>query len=284
MASINPSLVRASMRINDKSGNVWGTGFCFVYPSDYSDIENSEWESWYVTCAHVIDAIEENDTSTYIEINKEDQGRERFKYSIKHYWMRHKGWIDRCSHLGPIADRLYTSDDAVVDVAVARGLTSGTYEGFDKLDWWGFPPKVHLFKSDLMILSEGDEVFVIGFPIGFEEDLKNWPVVRQGVLAQIQPYLQGGAGIFLIDGSVFNGNSGGPVVTKPQSVSIEGTHKFRKNALIGMVSGYRDNSYIGIGENADLGVVIPLDTIRDTIEMARSNQRFIKPKFRDLSK
>ena len=112
-------------------------------------------------------------------------------------------------------------------------------------------------------------MFVVGFPVGFYKDVKNWPVVRQGVLAQIQPYLRGAARTFLIDGSVFGGNSGGPVITKPQPMSIKGTQQFTKNALIGMVSGCRLNPVSG--ENADLGIVIPLDTINDTIEMALSD-------------
>ena len=229
MASINPAFVRAAILIKNYSEEVWGTGFCFAYISDYSDIENAKCEYWFVTCAHVIDAIEEHqapnrhiDRATYININQEEgPHRYGFEYSIpsgvpivhEQYWIRHKEWIDRCSRLGPISKRPYTPDDAVVDIAVARGLDFNTYKK-GELDWWGFPPKTHLFKSDLMILSEGDEVFIIGFPTGFEKDNKNWPVVRQGVLAQIQPYLQGKAGIFLIDGSVFGGNSGGPVVTK----------------------------------------------------------------------
>ena len=117
--------------------------------------------------------------------------------------------------------------------------------------------------------SEGDEVFIVGFPCGFYEDVKNYPTVRQGVLAQIQPYLKGTAQTFLIDGSVFGGHSGGPVITKPQATSIKGTHQFTKNALVGMVTGTQLDP--ATEENADLGIVVPLDTINDTIEMAFSD-------------
>ena len=118
-------------------------------------------------------------------------------------------------------------------------------------------------------LNEGDDLFIIGFPTGFYGDLKNWPTVRHGVLAQIQPYLRGKARTFLVDGSVFGGNSGGPVVTKLQATSIRGTQQFNRNALIGMVSGCQLDP--DSGENADLGIVVPLDTINDTIEMALSD-------------
>ena len=107
-----------------------------------------------------------------------------------------------------------------------------------------------------------DELLVLGFPVGFYEGVKNWPTVRHGLVAQIQPYLTGTARTFLIDGSVFGGNSGGPVVT-------DTTTQRPTNSLIGMVSGCRlDPSN---GQNADLGVVVPLDTINETIEMAFSD-------------
>ena len=110
-------------------------------------------------------------------------------------------------------------------------------------------------------VSEGDGLFMLGFPVGFYEDAKNWPTVRHCVVAQLQPYLVGRARTFLIDGSVFGGNSGGPVVASP-------THRLALYSLIGMVSGHhRDLS----GQNADLGVVVPLDTINETIEVALSD-------------
>ena len=115
-------------------------------------------------------------------------------------------------------------------------------------------------------LNEGDAVFILGFPVGFYADVKNWPVVRQGVLAQIQPYLEGSARTFLIDGSVFGGNSGGPVVTVPQALAITGTQQFKSTALLGMVSGCQLNA--AVGENADLGIVVPLDTINEAVESA----------------
>ena len=120
-------------------------------------------------------------------------------------------------------------------------------------------------------VSEGDAVFVLGFPVGYYADVRNWPVVRQGVVAQIEPYLRGSARTFLIDGSVFGGNSGGPVVTIPQPLATTGTRQFKKTALIGMVSGCRLEP--ALGENADLGIVVPLDTIDEVINTAIPNLR-----------
>ena len=288
MASIARELVQSAVRIRDSSGARWGTGFGYARPDAYNAAnpglhtatEDEPWRFWYVTCAHVIDAIETSCTATspraYVELNEEapSQGLASLGYPIGHYWTRHREWTARCSRLGPISTRPYTPDDAAVDVAVTTAPMH--YEGFRKLDWWGFPPRMHMTRAMLNAggsldrpLSEGDEVFVVGFPVGFYSDAQNWPVVRQGVLAQLQPYLKGKSQTFLIDGSVFGGNSGGPVVTKPQATSIKGTHQFTRNALVGMVTGCRLNP--DSGENADLGIVIPLDTVNDTIEMALSD-------------
>ena len=286
MASIRPEFVQAAVRIRNHSRDVWGTGFGYARPDDYNETNpkvhstNERWRLWYVTCAHVIDAIEAsqigNQQRVYVEVNEElpQGGRTSIGYPIGHFWTRHRDWMARCSKLGPIASRAYELEDAAVDVAVTTAPTH--YEKWNELEAWGFPPHTHMTKAlmaaDNLLdqpLSEGDEVFVVGFPTGFYEDLKNWPTVRQGVLAQIQLYLRGQARTFLIDGSVFGGNSGGPVVTKPQPVNIGGTQQFVKSALIGMVSGCRLNPTSG--ENADLGIVVPLDTINDTIEMALSD-------------
>ena len=286
MALIRPEFVRAAVKIRNDSGSVIGTGFAYARPDDYNESDPSvhtldePWRLWYVTCAHVIDAIETDQSETprrvYIEVNEESsgEGRTSIGYPIEYFWTRHREWTARCSRLGPISDRSYTLDDAAVDVAVTTAPTH--YKDFGKLDWWGFAPRFHMTKALMSgdnpldaTLSEGDEVFIVGFPVGFYTDVKNWPVVRQGVLAQMQPYLRGVARTFLIDGSVFGGNSGGPVITKPQPMSIEGTKQFTRNALVGMVSGSRLNP--GNGENADLGIVVPLDTINETIEMALSD-------------
>ena len=138
--------------------------------------------------------------------------------------------------------------------------------------WLG--PADHLTKALLgqgdpknALVLEGTVVFVVGFPAGYYTDVKNWPVVRTGVLAQIRPYLYGSAKTFLIDGSVFGGNSGGAVIVKLQSMQTSGTEPPEEGVkLIGMVSGSVPDPFAG--ENSDLGVVVPLDTINETISVA----------------
>lgn len=83
--------------------------------------------------------------------------------------------------------------------------------------------------------------------------------------------------VFLIDASIFPGNSGSPVFLKPEIASIEGTNAINKSYLLGVISGYRtyeDTAYsqitgqpvIKITENSGLANVVPADYIPDAVK------------------
>jgi len=139
---------------------------------------------------------------------------------------------------------------------------------FEGIQWKTFANGQNTLNREAAIdigLSEGDEVFIIGFPIGWRDGRRDYPIVRHAVLAQIQGWLHNEHKTFLVDGSVFKGNSGGPVITKAQSLAVEGTSSNSRALLVGMVKAYRP--YI-TNENADLGVITPMDAIDETIQIA----------------
>ena len=283
MVALTPTDLLTAFRIRNHSGLIWGTGFGLFRPDTYNSdaphlhADLGEMRLWIVTCAHVVDAIEASQVGSqqlaHIEVNESSEkgGIVPFSSHIATSWTRHPEWVNRCTKLGPISQRSYTADDAAVDVAVNPFQVSVRLMGVEGA---GFIPAEHLTKVQLSQtdpqnapILEGTEVFVIGFPAGYYTDVKNWPVVRTGVLAQIRPYLYGSAKTFLIDGSVFGGNSGGPVVIGHQSKQMSGAEPPADGIrLIGMVSGsVRDPI---TGENSDLGVVVPLDTINETVTVA----------------
>ena len=67
--------------------------------------------------------------------------------------------------------------------------------------------------EEIATISEGNGVFLIGFPLGLTGDALNFPIVRSGVIARVQDWLSGAEDAFLIDAPAFPGNSGGPVIT-----------------------------------------------------------------------
>jgi hypothetical protein len=111
-----------------------------------------------------------------------------------------------------------------------------------KLESGFFASDQHSFtKSQLSDagVSAGDGVFVLGFPMGLAGENRNYAIVRQGSIARISEYLDGKTKSFLIDLFVFPGNSGGPVILKPEINSIQGTKSNSKAMLVGVVEGYR---------------------------------------------
>jgi len=124
-------------------------------------------------------------------------------------------------------------------------------------------------------VSEGDRVYVLGFPMGLVGEARNYVIGRQGCIARVRDVLAGESTEFLVDASVFPGNSGGPVVTTPELSSITGTVASPAAHLIGIVSyiPYQDFAIsqqtgrrrIVFDENSGLASVVPYDFIAEAI-------------------
>lgn len=137
-------------------------------------------------------------------------------------------------------------------------------------------------------ITEGDEVFVIGYPSGLRQGATNYPLIRQGILATrfgelliedaeddsgnaIQRRTRG----FLIDGATIPGSSGSPVVLKQtlgQTLGKEvqvGTN--RQPLLLGILAETRfapvRTKAGDVQSFAGLGMALDASTIRETIEM-----------------
>lgn len=127
-------------------------------------------------------------------------------------------------------------------------------------------------------ISEGDSIFVLGFPMGIVSDQNNCVVSRAGSVARIRDVLAAQQATFLIDANVFPGNSGGPVIVRPEISSIQGTKPINKASLIGIVKSYVPYQDIAISqqtgnprvifeENSGLAIVETVDSIRNTVEL-----------------
>jgi hypothetical protein len=100
--------------------------------------------------------------------------------------------------------------------------------------------------------------------------------VRSGTLARVRDLLARTSKIFLVDAFVFPGNSGGPVILKPEAIAIEGTKAQIAPYLIGIVQAYVPYQDVAVSlqtgrprvifeENAGLAAVHPVDFIEETI-------------------
>jgi hypothetical protein len=143
-------------------------------------------------------------------------------------------------------------------------------------------PKV-LHDEDI---TEGDEVLILGYPLGLFHTRTNFPLVRQGILAsrigeKIRIRFNEPSGEmrrvnipgFLVDAAVLPGSSGSPVVLKPViGREIGGRVEMARATpyLLGIVSA-TETASIQIGNYnfstlANLGIAFDAGTIQETIE------------------
>jgi hypothetical protein len=138
-----------------------------------------------------------------------------------------------------------------------------------------------LYKKSLkeLTVTEGDRVFVLGFPMGMVSPERQYVICRGGYVARIRDYLEGKTKDFLIDSPVFPGNSGGPVISCPSALAIQGTQMVSVSALIGIVKSYVPYREFAISpqtgmprmlfeENSGLTAVESADSIYETVKLA----------------
>ena len=170
--------------------------------------------------------------------------------------------------------------DKNIDIAVVPANT----EQLDKaaIQW-------HLFRSNTCVanikkmnelgLMEGDFTYVLGFPMELIGEKRNIVIARSGTIARIRDVLTKNNDKFLIDSFVFPGNSGGPVISKPEAFAIEKTKPQMSSYLIGIVTSYVPYEDVAISvqtgrprvifqENSGLAFVHPVDYIQETIDFA----------------
>ena len=128
-------------------------------------------------------------------------------------------------------------------------------------------------------ITEGDRVFVLGFPMGMVSPERQYVICRGGYIARIRDFLENKGRDYLIDSTVFPGNSGGPVISCPSALAIEGTKAVGISALIGIVKAYVSYQEFAVSpqtgkprmlfeENSGLTSVESSDSILETVKLA----------------
>lgn len=141
--------------------------------------------------------------------------------------------------------------------------------------------------------TEGNGIFTLGFPVSVVGDQSSSVIVRSGTIARIKDTLKSHVVPYLVDTVVFPGNSGGPVINKPELVAISGTKTINTANLIGIVASYvpyRDvavsrqtgNPRVIFEENSGLSNVFSVDciitTIRSFEKKLKQNIKEVQPK------
>ncbi len=148
-----------------------------------------------------------------------------------------------------------------------------------QLDYFGSESRVATIeKMKELGVTEGDFVYVLGFPMGLVGEVRNSVIVRSGCIARMRDVLNGTGHEFLLYVPIFPGNSGGPVILKPESISVKGTPGQSAAYLIGIIKSFMRYQYtidennkttqVRTDWNSGLASAIPVDYIMETIQEA----------------
>lgn len=128
-------------------------------------------------------------------------------------------------------------------------------------------------------VDEGALVYALGFPMNQVSDIKA-PICRMGCISRIMDTFiaPDHYPTFLVDAQSFPGNSGGPIISRPEHLAVAGTSCNGNANLIGILSAYisyRDTlvsqqtgeTRMVATENSGLTIVHPVDRIKEVVLM-----------------
>ena len=127
-------------------------------------------------------------------------------------------------------------------------------------------------------VDEGSLVHMLGFPMGLVNNSSRMPICRLGCIARMSEAQIKETHNIIVDIQNFPGNSGSPIITRPEIVAIEGTKTFNKSILLGIVHAYIPYSEQLINsqtkkvveirtENSGLALVHPVEYIREVVDL-----------------
>jgi len=249
-----------------------GTGFFYAYLiQDDPDPAKRKYEVYLVTAKHVVQGFILDNRALSVRVNPKDTSSQSRQFEI-------------ANEPQPGSGTWFCHPNPKVDIAAVP-------VNFDYLKQQGMEPNVIASDqnaADRAKLAElevtaGDGVFVLGFPMGLSGVQRNYVIVRQGAIARISELLDKVSPTFMLDALVFPGNSGGPVILRPEITSISGTKSQTNAYLIGVVIDYRPyidtavsqqtrRPRISFEENSGLADVLPVDVVNEAITAWREHR------------
>ncbi|MDP6154882.1 MAG: serine protease [Candidatus Thermoplasmatota archaeon] len=251
---------------DEASKREWkASGFLYGHLSDVNGSGEKKYRIYLVTNRHVIDDIRES--HIYLRFNPQEMDEPVHDYNLPFYDKEGKSvWV--------------AHPDPDIDVAVTNINYMMLREHAMQVNF--FRSDVHAAGTGKLVelgTMEGDFCYVLGFPMGLVSNRRNTVIVRNGTIARIRGTLlnKNPNPEYLIDSFVFPGNSGGPLVSKPESIAIKGTKAQSSAYLIGIITSsvrYRDAAVstqtkrvrIIFEENSGLAGVHPVDYIDEAID------------------
>lgn len=254
------AVVALGIELPNKNKHWIGTGFIV----GRKEKDNPKLSTHYIiTNKHVI----KNQSKVYVRFNSNSESY------VKDYQ------IDLFDANGLPAFSAHTDEktDVIAIQIIPQTLTN------DNSIWGSFDLEDHALTLEQMKstgVEEGTLIYALGFPMNLVEDIKA-PVCRLGCISRVYDAFllaKKGNPIYLVDAQTFPGNSGGPIVNRPEQASITGTVHNDTTNLIGILSSYisyRDTlvsqqtgeAQMIQTENSGLTIVHPVDRIKEVVEL-----------------
>ena len=253
------AVVSLGTRTADGSFRHVGTGFLYAHPLPERQ-GRTPYRAYLVTNKHAA-----RDAITHVRFNDPENGL-------------------TASGIEAVVTGTWTPHPNGADVAVTPLLKSSPLsKGRNLADVGMFVDDVGTTLGEGVQPVEGDGVFVIGFPLlNLGGDAHTYSVVRYGVIARIRDWIRRQRNTFLIDAPAFPGNSGGPVILKPENAAIPDTTRITHCLLVGVVSKQLLNDEVAVSEqtgeprvvfteNTGLAEVVPVEMVQEAIVQEISN-------------
>ncbi len=246
-----------------KGGVFWmGTGFLFGYRFPNIQYDNANYSIFLVSNKHVINGNE------YIYLRFNPQGGKPAQNHKLNIVFEGKN-LSKCHPDKGVDVAIVSIPQAYIDNLVKNDVTPYFF-AFDNDSY-----KIDDLKKQEV--TEGDSVFALGYPMSIVGNTRQYVILRGGIIARIHDMLEGYSRDYIIDASIFPGNSGGPVILKPEITHLSGTKPQIKSRLIGLVKSFIYYKDVAIShqtgrervifeENSGLTMVEPVDHIIETIE------------------
>ena len=272
MALLNPFHLKTLVAIGDlnkrKRFVCSAAGFLIGFIARNSkDPTKKKYYIFLVTNRHVF----EGKGNVYLRFNKHDGKTEIFQQGL-FFPNNDPRWL---AHL-----------NKKVDLALLN--VSPQILSQKNIDYLFFNEEIFAYQKDFskIGISIGDEVYILGFPMGIAGGIQNIPYVKGGIISRVDKELLRISKAFLIDSSIFPGNSGGPVVLKPTNTALANTKAVSTIYLLGVISGYlyyqeelwthQTNPPTVVGlerENSGLSYVVPIDFMHQIFMNWKASQK-----------
>ncbi|MDD5639119.1 MAG: serine protease [Candidatus Pacebacteria bacterium] len=276
MALLNPLYLKSLVAIGtiDKKGKFIcnASGFLIGFIAKHSKYpKKRRYWVFLATNRHVFKDKED----IYLRLNKKDKGIEIFREALFFPGSKEQKWL---------AHRNKTVDLALLNIS-PKILEE------QQIDYRFINEEVFAYYKDFkkIGIEVGDEVYVLGFPLGIAGESQNFPSVRGGIISRLDKEVVKRDKSFWIDSSIFPGSSGSPVVLKPAIHSLGGTPAVSQAYVLGMASKYipyEENLYthqttpysvVSLErENSGLSLVIPMDFARQIFKKWREEKKKIE--------